>query len=150
VDFAFKTKISPLNIKAVQRPWTDVLVWIKKVRESGGIPVLRTHYGKEPIRANGDFAIYGVSNLSDVPNILFVEVPLEDFEFCVSIVGDWKYLGDYFKEKDRLTEHIALLLAKFIETRDEKIRDEAIAIANSTKYNILKDYFILLIKKNFL
>ncbi|HDD45035.1 MAG TPA: hypothetical protein ENG63_09295 [Candidatus Desulfofervidus auxilii] len=147
----YRTDIEPLYIKAIQRPWDkeNVLLWIKKVRESGGVPVFRTHYAGRPLRANGNYAIWGISELSEVPNILFVDVPPEDFEFCVENKGEWKYLEDYFDEKEKLTKEIALLLAEYKEKKDEKIKEEAIKVANETKFSILKDYFLLIIEKNF-
>jgi len=150
-DLVYRTDIEPLYIKAIQRPWNkeNVLAWIEKIVSSGGVPVFKTHYAGRPLRANGDFAIWGISELSEVPNILFVDVPEEDFEFCVESVGEWKYLKDYFDEKDRLTKEIALLLAEYVEKKDEKIKEEAINVANKAQFSVLKDYFLLLIEKNF-
>jgi len=150
-DLVYRTDIEPLYIKAIQRPWDkeNVLLWIKRVRESGGVPIFRTHYAGRPLRADGDYAIWGISQLSKVPNILFVGVPPEDYEFCVEMHGEWKYLEDYFNEKERLTKEIALLLAEYKEKKDEKIKEEAIKVAEGAKFFVLRDYFLLIIEKNF-
>jgi len=150
-DLIYRTDIEPIYIKAIQRHWNreNVLIWIKKIIDSGGVPVFRTHYAGRPLKADGDFAIWGISELSDVPNILFVGVPPEDYEFCVVTKGEWKYLERYFDEKDKLTKEIALLLAEYSEKKDEQIKEEAIKVINNAKFSILKDYFLLLIEKNF-
>lgn len=82
----------------------QVILFIKRCLDAGGVPTFRTKFAGRPFEVEGKKAVVvmcwgGEANKEPFSRV-FYDVPEEDYQIMEKLSGEWKYLLEKYKDID--------------------------------------------------